>query len=386
MAFEQQHGREEYGTRLNKLLRPAVVTLGALGLFGATHETAKAQVLQGSLVNTETMAKQVAGRVSFVESPDVLEEGNELQAPAKMLGQSLAAENPMHAEDKRHQGSGVVTDELRGKAVKLGFSASGFSEVATRINALLTSTSTGGLHSQDVVVSTGDEDLSSEKSYKAPVKGDKGRWSVSGTFEVTSKYFGNIVGKTFKNEPAPRLFTLLSRKLSKGWELGLSFWQSFGRGSNQETDVGVSINKDGWYASLTRFFIRGGDILQTKVGGSVTVKGVRVNPSVSYYSGVSAGSPEGGLVARVDIPAPEVSVKGFKLRQNLGVGADNNPFGLGKGVTGMAFYDVELAKRVGKNGKQAEWYMNTGATIPLFGTANTKRKAEFAGVRAGYRW
>jgi hypothetical protein len=205
--------------------------------------------------------------------------------------------------------------------------------------------------------------------------------------EAVDKYVGSAVGEIFQPDPGLRLMGRYTRATSKG-NFYIDSWNSAGRGFNRESDIGVGYQRSGWDVSLARYFVRIGDIAQISVAksGSVPVAGrsVPFGANLMYYRGLSSASPPGGVVFKLSsstahrIPGLSSS---FQLRHRVALGVDNNPFGLGEGVSASGFYTAEVGYK--------SFYLDYNASRPLLGTANTTRgfRQSFAvGYRHAFAW
>lgn len=211
--------------------------------------------------------------------------------------------------------------------------------------------------------------------------------SITIEFQAVDKYHGGVVGEIFASDPAPRLIAAYTRTTGIG-DLTVSSWNSTGRKFNLEGDLGLAWSKWGWNAGFTRFFVRGGDIDQTSFGksGSVNLKGrtLTLGADLKIYTKARASSPPGGVVGKFSIgyAKPFPGFERLQVRHRFEIGADNNPFGLGRGVSGLAFYNIETAYKLND---AAEMYASWLASDAVWGRGNTTRRFRNS-FAIGYRW
>jgi hypothetical protein len=189
------------------------------------------------------------------------------------------------------------------------------------------------------------------------------RNAFSFTAEAVNRYHGQQVGEIFAPDPAPRILARYTRATEVG-KFYFDGWSSFGSGFNLELDAALGYQGDGWDLSATHFFIRGGDIFQFAVAKSFKVREASLDAALFHYLGTRPSSPPGGTVFKIGSgfshPAGPVAVS-----HRFSLGVDDNPFGLGEGISAIAFYNVEAAwKRL---------YAGWNASVPLFGRDNTTR-------------
>lgn len=205
--------------------------------------------------------------------------------------------------------------------------------------------------------------------------------------QAVDKYHGGVVGEIFATDPAPRLIVAYTRSTGIG-DFTVASWNSVGRKYNQEGDLGLTWSRNGYTAGFTRFFVRGGDIDQTSFGksGSVTLKGRTLNlgADVKIYTKARASSPPGGIVGKLSVgySKPFPGFERLQVRHRFEAGADNNPFGLGRGVSGLAFYNLETAYTLND---AAEIYASWLASDAVWGRGNTTRRFRNS-FAVGYRW
>ncbi|MBL8031546.1 MAG: hypothetical protein JNK33_04470, partial [Candidatus Doudnabacteria bacterium] len=205
--------------------------------------------------------------------------------------------------------------------------------------------------------------------------------------QAVNKYHGGVVGEIFANDPAPRLIVAYTRTTKLG-DFTLASWDSAGRKNNQEGDLGFTWSKWGWNAGFTRFFVRGGDIDQTSFGktGSINIgeRKIMLGVDVKIYTKARQSSPPGGVVGKfiIGYEKPWSGHERLTFRHRFEIGADNNPFGLGKGVSGLAFYNIEAAYKLNN---AAEMYASWLASDAVWARENTTRRFRNS-FALGYRW
>jgi hypothetical protein len=219
------------------------------------------------------------------------------------------------------------------------------------------------------------------KSVEAP---EKPKNSFALAFEGVDKYHGMAVGEIFAPKPAPRTLGRYTRTTSYG-NVYVDSWNSMGRGFNNESDLGLGFEKSGLDVSYTHFFIRGGDIGQLSLAksGSVKIRGKKVplNSNLLRYFRLRETSPPTGTVFKLASAINQRVGPKLALQHRFALGVDNNPFGLGKGLSAIGFYTAEL----GFKSAYATW----NATVPVAGTQNTSRgfrQSISVGYRHGFAW
>jgi hypothetical protein len=193
--------------------------------------------------------------------------------------------------------------------------------------------------------------------------------------EAVNKYQGLAVGEIFADEPAPRIAGRYARTIPKG-SIFASSWNSLGHGYNNESDLGVGLQSSGFGVSFTHMFVRGGDVDSISVGKSGKVgRLVPLGINLFHFFGTSKTSPPGGTVLKVSTSAGH-HVGPVQVQHRFAASADNNPFGLGKGVSGIGFYTIEASIK--------RWYAAWNASVPILGRENTTRGFRQS-VAVGYR-
>lgn len=211
--------------------------------------------------------------------------------------------------------------------------------------------------------------------------------SITIEVQAVDKYHGGVVGEIFASDPAPRLIVNYTRITSLG-DFTISSWSSEGRKFNRESDLGLTWCKFGWCGGFTRFFVRGGDIDQTSFGKSGSIKlGERtlaLGADVKIYTKARASSPPGGVVGKFSVgyAKPWAGFERLTFRHRFEVGVDNNPFGLGHGVSGLTFYNIEAAYKLND---ASELYASWLASDAVWGRENTTRRFRNS-FALGYRW
>jgi hypothetical protein len=207
------------------------------------------------------------------------------------------------------------------------------------------------------------------------------------TFEAVDQYHGMVVGEIFARKPAPRVMGRYTRNTSSG-SFYVDSWNSIGAGYNMEADLGLGWNRKGWDISYTHFAVRGGDIAQFSLIKSGNIRVARHEVSLGanliYYAAVKPSSPPGGVVGKIFAGTshriPGLG-KSFSLGHRVAIGADDNPFGLGDGISMIGFYSPEI----GFKGMYFGW----NASVPLAGKDNTTRgfrESFSAGFRHSFNW
>lgn len=220
-----------------------------------------------------------------------------------------------------------------------------------------------------------------------PTPTPKTKNSITIEVQAVNKYHGGVVGEIFASDPAPRLIMAYTRTTKLG-DFTLASWDSAGRKYNQEGDLGLTWSKWGWNAGFTRFFVRGGDIDQTSFGksGSINVgeRKISLGADVKIYTKPRASSPPGGVVGKFSVgyEKPWTGYERLTFRHRFEVGVDNNPFGLGEGISGLAFYNIEAAYKLND---AAEIYASWLASDAVWGRENTTRRFRNS-FAVGYRW
>ncbi|MBX4204803.1 MAG: hypothetical protein KW788_01280 [Candidatus Doudnabacteria bacterium] len=210
---------------------------------------------------------------------------------------------------------------------------------------------------------------------------EKPKNSFALSFEGVNKYHGMAVGEIFAPKPAPRVLARYTRLTSAG-DFYVDSWNSFGLGFNMESDLGVGWARSGWNFSLTKFFIRGGDVIQFGGSKSGSVKlGKRKLPlgaTLLHYFRTNGSSPPVGTILKLATGFNHSAGLGKDLRlaHRFALGTDNNPFGLGHGITMVGFYTAEA----GYKGAYLGW----SASVPVVGQSNTSRGFRQS-VSVGYR-
>jgi hypothetical protein len=213
------------------------------------------------------------------------------------------------------------------------------------------------------------------------------RNSVALAFEGVNRYVGPFVVETFAEGAAPRVMATYARQTDAG-TFHLDSWNSVGTGFHNEADLGAGFSRKGWDVSITHFFVRGGDIVQAALSkaGSVPLgsKKLSLGATLYHFRGIGKTSPPGGTVGRFTAGFSH-SVRGLgnklSITHNVALGVDDNPFGLGDGVTATAAYGVE----VGYKGAYVGWFGGS-AVAGRDNTARGFRQNFSAGFRHQFAW
>jgi hypothetical protein len=215
--------------------------------------------------------------------------------------------------------------------------------------------------------------------------------SFSMILEGVNRYHGGVVGEIFEKTAAPRIITRYTRMTEAGSFYG-EFWGSEGKRFNREGDITLGYAVSGFDFSFARFMVRGGDINQLAVTktGTVTVKGkvVGVGATLYHYWKASKTSPPGGNVLKISASfahsIPGVNER-VQIRHNFAVGVDDNPFGLGDGITAVGHYGTEAAVKL----KASEAYFGWRMSNAIAGRDNTGRRFRQSisfGWRKNWNW
>jgi len=175
-----------------------------------------------------------------------------------------------------------------------------------------------------------------------------------------------------------------ARKTPLG-EFRFGNWNSFGSNANRETDLEVGWAAKGFEVQLSRYFLyQLGDLVQLAVTKSGTIgigkRKLPLGATFIYYSGVDGSSPQGGSVVQLSTGF-EHSVGRLQFRHRVSATADNNPFGMGEGISSIGIYTVEAGYKC----FFGAWH----SSVPVAGRDNTSRvfrQSVSAGCRYSFAW
>lgn len=189
--------------------------------------------------------------------------------------------------------------------------------------------------------------------------------------EFVDKYHGLAVGEIFQDDPGARFSASYSRTTDLG-TIHVDSWNSVGPKYNSEAYLGFGVSRSGFDVSFTHLFAQGGDVESVSLSKSWAAhyhgNQIPLRADLMRFYGTGSTSPPGGAVLKVGTGFSHKltpMLKNLGISHSFAIGVDNNPFGLGKGLSSVGFYGISARYK----GAYAGW----NASDAIAGRSNTTR-------------